>query len=327
MALEREAIYEPSAKGLLQEVSQYKFIALTHLMMDILPSMTRLSKKFQVQTVDFSVVKPTITSTCESLQDLLDAPGLFVEKLSKFVVEEDDKYVYKRPLSESDCKSVNSAIMENIEFDGFSNESDDEGDDENVGYSPVLHYYTQQENITETVAPMYIQKLTDNLRDRFDETEILEAVKVLIPKNIVQSDCFSKYGLKEIETLADHFHIHLQNKEEVRSEFQTYKRLVKGTFSDRNIVEVMCSLMKTNDLPNLIMLLKCCSVIPMTSVQCEQDFSTQNCIKSKARTSIKCKTLDDLMRISADGPDTKDFDFQRALKKWKSYKVRKLYSA
>lgn len=296
-------------------------------MMDILPFMTRLSKKFQAQTVDFSVVKPMITSTCESLQDLLEAPGLFVEKLSKFVVEEDGKYVYKRPLSESDCKSVNSAIMENIEFDGFSNESDDEGDDENVGYSPVLHYYTQQENTIETVAPMYIQKLTDNLRDRFDETEILEAMKVLIPKNIVQSDCLSKYGLQEIETLADHFHIHLQNKEEVRSEFQTYKRLVKGTYSDRNIVEVMCSLMKTNDLPNLIMLLKCCSVIPMTSVQCERGFSTQNRIKSKARTSIKCKTLDDLMRISEDGPDTKDFDFQCALKKWKSCKVRKLYSA
>lgn len=164
--------------GLLQEVSQYKVIATTHLMMDNLPFMTRLHKKFQAQTIDFSIVKPMITTTCESLQDLLEAQGLFVDKLSKFVVEEDGKYVYKRQLSESDCKSVNSAIMENIEFDGFPDESDDEGDeyDENVGYCPVLHYYTQQENITETVAPMYIQKLTDNLKDRFEETEILEAI-------------------------------------------------------------------------------------------------------------------------------------------------------
>ncbi|XP_053372515.1 zinc finger protein 862-like [Mercenaria mercenaria] len=329
MALERDATYEPAAKGLLHEVSQYKFIAITHLMMDILPFMTRLSKKFQAQTLDFSSVKPMVTSTCESLQDLLEVDGLFVEKLSKFVVEEDGKRVYKRPLSESDCKSVSSAIKENIEFEGFSDESDDEDDisEENVGFSPVLNFYTQQENILNTITPAYVEKLTDNLNDRFQETEILESMKVLIPKNIVSADQLSKYGVLEVQKLADHFESHLLNKDEIRSEFQTYKRLVKGSHSDSSVVEVLCSLMKTNDLPNMILLLKCCAVIPMTSVQCERGFSTQNRIKSKARTSMKSKTLDDLMRISEDGPELEKFDFKRALKKWKSAKVRKLYSA
>ncbi|WAR31457.1 hypothetical protein MAR_033999 [Mya arenaria] len=74
----------------------------------------------------------------------------------------------------------------------------------------------------------------------------------------------------------------------------------------------------------MVMLLKCCTVIPMTSVQCERGFSTQNRIKSKGRTSIKCTTLDDLMRISEDVPALRDFDFSRALAKWKAEKVRKL---
>ncbi|KAH3842580.1 hypothetical protein DPMN_116077 [Dreissena polymorpha] len=55
--------------------------------------------------------------------------------------------------------------------------------------------------------------------------------------------------------------------------------------------------------------------------------STQNRIKSELRTSIKIATLDDLMRISEDGPAIKDLDFNRALKIWKAEKVRKLYSA
>ena len=36
MTLEREANYEAAAQGIPNEVNQYKFIAITHLMMDIL---------------------------------------------------------------------------------------------------------------------------------------------------------------------------------------------------------------------------------------------------------------------------------------------------
>ena len=71
--------------------------------------------------------------------------------------------------------------------------------------------------------------------------------------------------------------------------------------------------------------MKSCFLIPMTSVQCERGFSTQNRIKSKLRTNLNNQTLNDLMRISEDGPHIKEFDFQSALKKWKAEKVRKLY--
>mgnify|MGYP000632748156 CR=1 FL=1 len=105
-----------------------------------------------------------------------------------------------------------------------------------------------------------------------------------------------------------------------------YKRLVKGSYSKSSVVNVLSALMKSKDLPNMIMLLKCCVVIPMTSVQCERGFSTQNRIKSKSKTSMKCSTLDDLMPISEDGPALRDFDFSHALAKWKADKVRKLYN-
>ena len=99
MTLEREAVFEPAAKGLLQSVNQYTFIAITHLMMDILPIMTRLLRKFQHETVDFSVVKPHFRSTCESLKDLLEVDGVFVQKLPNFIYFQDAEVLYCRPTS------------------------------------------------------------------------------------------------------------------------------------------------------------------------------------------------------------------------------------
>ncbi|KAH3822976.1 hypothetical protein DPMN_124770 [Dreissena polymorpha] len=61
----------------------------------------------------------------------------------------------------------------------------------------------------DSIAEVYIEKITDNLKARFEENEILEAMNVIIPKNIVDSDCLSTYGLSEIENLASHFEIHL----------------------------------------------------------------------------------------------------------------------
>ena len=86
-------------------------------------------------------------------------------------------------------------------------------------------------------------------------------------------------------------------------------------------VETLKLLLKTNDLVILIAILKCCLVIPVTSVPCEHGFSTQNHIKTKKRTSTKSEPLrrtsmksepiDDLMRISEDGPMSSRFDFIR----------------
>ena len=46
VALSHEATSNPTAKGLFHEVSQYKFIMFTHILLDILPFLTRLSKVF-----------------------------------------------------------------------------------------------------------------------------------------------------------------------------------------------------------------------------------------------------------------------------------------
>ena len=86
MCLEREAVLDATAKGLFSEVSQYKFIATMHMLMDVLPFIGRLSKNFQHDSLDFSKVQPLVYSTRARLKDLCDVPGEFITKFEEFTV-------------------------------------------------------------------------------------------------------------------------------------------------------------------------------------------------------------------------------------------------
>ena len=65
--------------------------------------------------------------------------------------------------------------------------------------------------------------------------------------------------------------------------------------------------------PNIIRLIKIIYSISFSSVDCENGFSVQNLIKSKLHNSLSTKTLDMLMRLSIEGPESKDFDYDKAL--------------
>jgi hypothetical protein len=73
------------AKSLLNDISQFKFISLTHWLMDLLPFLGSLSLTFQNAELDFSKVAPMVNSVCESLEDLLICEGVFVDKLTQFI--------------------------------------------------------------------------------------------------------------------------------------------------------------------------------------------------------------------------------------------------
>ncbi|XP_053377704.1 zinc finger protein 862-like [Mercenaria mercenaria] len=332
MCLEREAVYDSAAKGLYNEVIQFKFIALTHVMMDILPFMGRLSKNFQSKVLDFSMIDPLVQSTCDSLEDLVECEGAFVDKLSGFIQERNGKVQYVRPDSESKLGTVSETVKSNLEFEGFDNDDIEDCDTEDVdasGFHPELKYYSQQKDVVHKVMEKYVGKLVENLHDRFQDKKIISNMNVLVPGNIISAESLAKYGVTEFKDLVEHYASHITGSPDLcLSEYQQYKRLVCGSYRDKTLVEIMCEMLNkySEMLPNVLMILKCCVVLPMSSVQCERGFSTQNRIKSKLRTSMNNKTLDNLMRISEEGPDIIKFDFSRALKKWKSEKKRKLYA-
>ncbi|XP_034059599.1 zinc finger protein 862-like [Gymnodraco acuticeps] len=57
-------------------------------------------------------------------------------------------------------------------------------------------------------------------------------------------------------------------------------------------------------------------VIPVSSVNCERDFSTMNRVKTDLRNRLQGEHLAACLRISIDGPESEHFPYQKALERF-----------
>ena len=154
-ALEHEATNNSVAKGLLHEVEQYKFAGFTHMLMDILPFIGRLSKLFQTNIIDFTKIKPSVNATCDSLLDLIEAQGVYMDKLSEFVNTCASNYV---------CPMSESKASENIDtFDGFDDYDNDQDDLESYDLLNVEHtslmYIDVQKKLVSSIFEQYLNNI------------------------------------------------------------------------------------------------------------------------------------------------------------------------
>lgn len=73
--------------------------------------------------------------------------------------------------------------------------------------------------------------------------------------------------------------------------------------------------------PELACLAKLNMVIPS---DCERAFSPMKRIKTQLRNRLKTTTLDNLMRISIEGPSLENFDFEKAVDTWSAIRKRRI---
>lgn len=69
-------------------------------------------------------------------------------------------------------------------------------------------------------------------------------------------------------------------------------------------------------LQNILHLVRIMLVLPVSSAQCERGFSTQKRIKSDIRSALNPNTVEDLIRISVEGPPLETFDASVSVKRW-----------
>lgn len=67
----------------------------THILLDILPFLTRLSKVFQSESADFSKMVPMVTSTIGAFRDMKESSCMYVDALDEFVECDGDRVLYK----------------------------------------------------------------------------------------------------------------------------------------------------------------------------------------------------------------------------------------
>ena len=95
--------------------------------------------------------------------------------------------------------------------------------------------------------------------------------------------------------------------------------MLANQFTQLSSSEVMQSLVQEEIAllyPELAKLANIGLVIPISTATCERGFSAMKHIKTELRNRLTTKVLDCLMRISIDGPDMANFDFDRAATKW-----------
>ncbi|KAK1901792.1 Zinc finger protein 862 [Dissostichus eleginoides] len=143
----------------------------------------------------------------------------------------------------------------------------------------------------------YICSLQSNIERSFQHIEVLGAFSVLDP--------YQKFIPGQDAT--------------VIQEWTSYKQhVLVGSFKDKTQAEIMQLLASEKDewaeiYPNLRLLSSAGLVIPVSSVNCERDFSTMNRVKTDLRNRLKGEHLAACLRIAVNGPAPEAFPYAQAL--------------
>ena len=70
------------------------------------------------------------------------------------------------------------------------------------------------------------------------------------------------------------------------------------------------------DFADVLHLVEILLVLPISAAQCERAVSSQNRIKSSTRATLNVAVLEDLIRLSSDGPPVADFVPAPAVNCW-----------
>ena len=174
----------------------------------------------------------------------------------------------------------------------------------------------QDKSAFEEIRKKFLSGVVKHLEIRFPQNQILSALGVLDPKNMPEAG-FVFYGEEEIETLATHFDY---DNDELLSEWVQFRELMQSSFSELNLEDVV-ELVHVpkgeavkESFPKMAKLLAITATLPVGTADCERGFSEMNKTKTDLRNRMKTQTLDQLMRISVEGPPRKEFDFVSAAK-------------
>ncbi len=230
------------AKGLLIAVRQFNFVALCHMMKDVLTHIVLLSKHFQREDLDFSTVQPMIQGTKEALRQLITHPGPAEQEF--FSCLEGNKFKGDKLF---ECHTQKPA------FDSMKSR-----------YVGSLIDEIDRRFPADTI----------NLLSWFT---ILEPKKAIAAKQ--SSENFSLYGVEKLDNLLKHFSSNVKVPE-AHQEFTMLKQVMVScdsytSLSFQQFAETVLS-EHSHVFTEMEKLIQTAMVIPVASVSCERGFSTQN---------------------------------------------------
>ena len=132
------------------------------------------------------------------------------------------------------------------------------------------------------------------------------------------------FGQQPIERLVKWFQPLLERKgcciPAIAPQWVSLKILVSTQFKDKSYEDLWAIFLTKapykEDLKDVLHLVEIMLVLPISAAQCERAISAQNRIKNDSRSCLGGQTLEELMRISLEGPSLAHFDPEPAVKAW-----------
>ena len=167
-----------------------------------------------------------------------------------------------------------------------------------------------KKSFQDNIRQKYIDKVIENLEDRFPDDELLSALDTIFnPESALKSSqssesstVFGIYGDSAVTTLSDHFKTTV-TKTSLEKEWMGFKHILCSKLSIAKNSNVMSTLSTDSTLsslyPSLSKIASIALSIPVSTASCERGFSTMNRIKTDLRNRLTSETLDKLIRLSS----------------------------
>lgn len=284
-ALENDAAKgNTEAKGLFLKVKSVGFVLVTAFLRDTLGCVGKLSRVFQKDDLDISVINTMVESTKEKLMLLKTNNGSELSKTYENI--DDGQYRGVKILDKQQTRI------------GFQNASSD--------YLDKLNNNIEERFESDSMRTLNLLNVVLN--------------PALVPKN----STLNEYGQAELSELGDIYcdFVDKDRMSDDYYQLKVVLKTMPADSSLRAACQHLIS--KYSDVfPDFVTLSKLLLVCPVTSVACERAFSSRNRIKTKGRGKLKHSTVTKLMRIMEEGPQLDKYDPKPAVKAFISSKKRR----
>ena len=304
---------DPTAIGLHKMCSNYMFVAAMQLLHDSLTAVNRLSLAFQRTSLDLSIIRPLLSSTLTSLERLKDeSPSSFEDKVRSLIT-----------------RMNREAIELHVDVPSKDDSDTNSSDDMETELPTITTTASEPQRFETQVRQKFLSQVIINLQERFPHTELLEAFSILDPEGLL-----GQQGVEDqLGVILEHYHdgpLAINPEECTReyTEFCAFTRSHVQLKSCKTLLELSEKVVGNDSIASLFPLVSKlivrALVLPVSTADCERCFSTMNRVKTDLRNQMSTETLQRLIRIGLEGPDSSDFDFSEASRRWATLKHRRI---
>ena len=284
LQLDQEAAVKKAAdaKGLLNQLQSVKFVMIMAFLLDVLDPITKLSKVFQRDLADVTIVRPAVDSTIAVLESFMIKAGPHLQQALNDIHDCTYKEIHLKDNStlRTAVQTAQSDYLQKL----VSNL--------NKRFEPQS--LSMLEHLNQVLNPACLDTTTSGL-----PTHGEDALHELIH---FYGKAFN-IGNTDIPAIID--------PERTQDDFLQFKYFLKS-LSSKPYPQVLSALCTQTLFPDFRTLAQLMLVSPVTSVSCERAFSAQNLVKTKQRASLSQTVFESRMRVRLESPNVKHFDTKSA---------------